>query len=246
MNEREPGAFAPGVGAWIRGVGSVRDAVRQAVVSRQLAAHLPGEGSALEVLAGCGQGTQAVLLARLGHRVTGVDLSDQLLAEAERSRESEPEDVARRLVFERGNVLDLGEPRRGRYDVVCCHGVAMYLPSLGELVTELVAAARSGGVVSLLTRNRAGIAMRAGMTGHWRAAMDGQLPMRVACYLVASTALCLAQGELWSASGLVGLALTLCALAGLGTLVARALPTRRVLEQALVAYEPEWKWPPWK
>lgn len=174
MNEREPGAFAPGVGAWIRGVGSVRDAVRQALVSRQLAAHLPGEGSALEVLdAGCGQGTQAVLLARLGHRVTGVDLSDQLLAEAERSRESEPEDVARRLVFERGDVLDLGERRRGRYDVVCCHGVAMYLPSLGELVTELVAAARSGGVVSLLTRNRAGIAMRAGMTGHWRAAMDG-------------------------------------------------------------------------
>ena len=105
--------------------------------------------------AGCGQGTQAVLLARLGHRVTGVDLSDQLLAEAERSRESEPEDVARRLVFERGDVLDLGEHRRGRYDVVCCHGVAMSLPSPGELVTELVAVARSGGVVSLLTRNRA-------------------------------------------------------------------------------------------
>ena len=63
-----------------------------------------------------------------------------------------------------------------------------------------------------------------------------QLPVPVACYLLASTALCLAQGELWSASGLVGLALTLCALAGLGTLVARALPTRRVVERALVAY----------
>jgi acetyl esterase/lipase len=57
----------------------------------------------------------------------------------------------------------------------------------------------------------------------------------VACYLLASTALCLAQGELWSASGLVGLALTLCALAGLGVLVARALRTRRVVEQAIVA-----------
>ena len=65
-----------------------------------------------------------------------------------------------------------------------------------------------------------------------------QLPVPVACYLLASTALCLAQGELWSASGLVGLALTLCALAGLGTLVARALPTRRVVERALVAYGP--------
>ena len=63
-----------------------------------------------------------------------------------------------------------------------------------------------------------------------------QLPVPVACYLLASTALCLTQGELWSASGLVGLALTMCALAGLGTLVARALPTRRVVERALVAY----------
>ena len=60
--------------------------------------------------------------------------------------------------------------------------------------------------------------------------------MPVAGYLLASTMLCLAQGELWSASGLVGLAVTLCALAGLGTLVARALRTRRVLVQALMAY----------
>jgi acetyl esterase/lipase len=63
-----------------------------------------------------------------------------------------------------------------------------------------------------------------------------QLPVPLACYLLASTALCLAQDELWSASGLVGLALTLCALSGLGTLVARALPTRQVVERAMVAY----------
>ena len=63
-----------------------------------------------------------------------------------------------------------------------------------------------------------------------------QLPVPVAGYLLASTALCLAQGELWSASGLIGLALTLCALAGLGTLVARAWLTRRVVDRALTAY----------
>ncbi len=65
-----------------------------------------------------------------------------------------------------------------------------------------------------------------------------QLPVPVACYLLASTALCLAQGGLWSASGLVGLALTLGALAGLGTVVARALPTGRVVERTLTAYGP--------
>ncbi|HLH99162.1 MAG TPA: hypothetical protein VKV06_00140, partial [Acidimicrobiales bacterium] len=34
-------------------------------------------------------------------------------------------------------------------------------------VANLVAAARPGGTVSVLTRNRAGLAMRAGMTGRW-------------------------------------------------------------------------------
>ena len=166
--------FEPGVRAWIEGVGSVRDAVRQALVSRQLAAHLPDDVGRLEVLdAGCGQGTQAIALARLGHRVTGVDVSEELLAKAERAARKEPAEVCARLGFERADVLALGAARRGCYDVVCCHGVAMYLPSLAELVDQLVAVARSGALVSLLTRNRAGIAMRAGMTGQWSAALEG-------------------------------------------------------------------------
>lgn len=81
--------------------------------------------------------------------------------------------MARRLQFEHGDVLDLGDERKGSYDVVCCHGVAMYLPSLAKLAVALVGAARPGGVISLLTRNRAGIAMRAGMLKQWAAALDG-------------------------------------------------------------------------
>jgi len=47
-------------------------------------------------------------------------------------------------------VLDLAvEPA---YDLVCCHGVSMYLPSLSELVESLVAAVRPGGLISLLTQ----------------------------------------------------------------------------------------------
>jgi len=49
----------------------------------------------------------------------------------------------------------------------------MYLPSLAETVSALVGAARPGGLVSILTRNRAGIAMRAGMRRDWTAALAG-------------------------------------------------------------------------
>jgi hypothetical protein len=48
----------------------------------------------------------------------------------------------------------------------------MYLPSLEGIVRALVGATRDGGLISLLTRNRAGIAMRAGMTGKWHEARE--------------------------------------------------------------------------
>ena len=43
----------------------------------------------------------------------------------------------------------------------------MYLPSLADGVAAVVGAARPGGLVSVLTRNRASLAMRAGMSGAW-------------------------------------------------------------------------------
>lgn len=165
--------FAAGVSAWQRNMGSVREVVRQELVTRQLTAHIPDSAEGpLQVLdAGCGQGTQALALARRGHDVLGVDLSDDLLADARRAAADEPADVRARLQFERADVLALGPELADRFDVVCCHGVLMYLPSLEEGVAALVATARPGGLLSLLTRNSASLAMRAGMCGDWRSAL---------------------------------------------------------------------------
>lgn len=174
VDQSEPSTFAAGADAWLAGIGSTRDLIRQTLVARQLATHLPDRGAALEILdAGCGQGTQAIALARRGHRVTGIDTSDVLLAEAERRRDQEIPAVQRRVLLVLGDLLDLGDEHRRRYHVVCCQGVAMYVPSLTQLAEALASASAPGGVVSLLTRNRAGIAMRAGMSRQWSAALDG-------------------------------------------------------------------------
>ena len=61
----------------------------------------------------------------------------------------------------------------GKFDAVLCHGVLMYLPSLRAAVAALVAAGDSGTLISTLTRNRAGIAMRAGMSEQWTTAYGG-------------------------------------------------------------------------
>jgi S-adenosylmethionine-dependent methyltransferase len=161
-------SFAPGVAAWRQGLGQVRDAVRQELVARQLATHLPPTGDLTVLDLGCGQATQAIRLARAGYRVTGLDASDDLLALARAAAAAEPEGVGDRLRFQRGDIADLDDAFRGAFDVVCCHGVLMYLPSLGDAVSVIVGAARPGGLISLLTRNRAGLAMRAGMSGAWR------------------------------------------------------------------------------
>lgn len=167
--------FEPGVEAWVAGLGKARDSVRQHLVQRQLAVHLGGRPTPLAVLdIGCGQGTQAVGLARAGHVVVGLDVSRELLEQARSMQQAEPADVRDRLRFEHGDLLHLDGRHHGHYDLVVCHGVAMYLPSLAETAAALVGAARQpGGLVSILTRNRAGIAMRAGMRRDWTAAVAG-------------------------------------------------------------------------
>lgn len=165
--------FSVGRDRWVARLGQTRDVVRQALVARQLGAHLEPGSQLLVLDVGCGQGSQAIELARRGHIVTGIDESREMLLEAERAAAGEIESVRERLRFGRGDALRPGSEHVGRYDVVCCHGVAMYLPSLEELAAALVAVAHPGGLVSLLTRNRAGIAMRAGMMSDWAGALEG-------------------------------------------------------------------------
>ncbi|MDA8332728.1 MAG: class I SAM-dependent methyltransferase [Candidatus Dormibacteraeota bacterium] len=155
--------FDAGVTRWREGLGRVRDAVRQELVARQLSSLLaqdPGT-SARALDLGCGRGTQAILLARPGYEVVGVDLSEEILGVAPAAAMAEPGVIRRRLHFKREDALDLPRSYRNRFDVVCCHGVLMYVPSLAAEADAVVRTARPGGLISLLTRNPAGVAMRA-------------------------------------------------------------------------------------
>ena len=67
--------------------------------------------------AGCGVGSHAIELARRGYVVSGVDLSPQLIAEAQR-RVSE---AALPVSFSVGDILDLSAA--SPYDAILCRGV---------------------------------------------------------------------------------------------------------------------------
>ena len=162
-------AFSAGERSWQARLGKLRDVVRQEMVARQLEHELPAPPVRVIDL-GCGQGTQALRLARRGYDVTGVDASADLLARFGRDLAGEPAGVRGRVRTEQGLIEDYAE-RAGaaRFPVVLCHGVLMYLADPGPVLRAIAALTAPGGIVSLLVRNGDALAMRPGLFGDWAA-----------------------------------------------------------------------------
>lgn len=164
-------SFSAGESEWLGQLGQLRDVVRQRLVARQLADAL-AERESLRVLdVGCGQGTQALELARAGHRVIGLDSSPRMLAEFSFKLGGESPDVAHRLTLVQGSGEDAATLTPGPFDVVLCHGVLMYLGDLAPMLAALGAVATDDAVLSLLVRNGLAPAMRDGLRGNWSAAL---------------------------------------------------------------------------
>jgi SAM-dependent methyltransferase len=152
---------------WLARQGLLRNVVRQALVQRQLAAHLPSTpATVLDV--GAGQGTQAIGLARLGFDVTAVEPDDGMRDALENAARAEPADVRERLRVLSGGLTALpAEVATTTFDVVCCHGVLMYLDAARPAVVELCSLVAPGGVLSLLARNADAMALRPGLRRDW-------------------------------------------------------------------------------
>lgn len=160
-------AFTAGEPNWHARLGKLRDVVRQELVARQLERELPPPPVRI-IDCGCGQGTQALRLARRGYDVTGVDASADLLARFGRDLAAEPAEVRGRVRVERGLIEDYAE-RSGlsRFAAVLCHGVLMYAADPEPVLRAIAALTAPGGVVSLLVRNGDALAMRPGLLGDW-------------------------------------------------------------------------------
>jgi SAM-dependent methyltransferase len=101
--------------------------------------------------AGCGTGRYALELARLGYRVTGLDRSPELLAEARRAAEASVAPAA----FVLGDLLAL-PAARSSYDALLCRGVLNdILEDSGRdaAFRAFAGALRAGGVLLLDVRD---------------------------------------------------------------------------------------------
>jgi S-adenosylmethionine-dependent methyltransferase len=160
--------FTAGEEQWRARLGTLRQVVRQVIVARQLAAHLPDFPPRRVLDIGCGQGTQALLLARRGHTVTGLDSSVRLLDDFRAALAAESAQVGDRVQLVQGKadaVAGLFAP--ASFDAVLCHGVLMYFPGPEPVLDAIAQVAGAGAVVSLLVRNGDALAMRPGLLGDW-------------------------------------------------------------------------------
>src|SRR6201989_1195024 len=165
-------AFSAGERNWQARLGKLRDVVRQEMVARQLEQELPAPPVRIIDL-GCGQGTQALRLARRGYDVTGVDASADLLARFERDLAAEPAGIRGRVRAEHGLIEDYPE-RAGasRFPAVLCHGVLVDLGDPDPVLRAIATLAAPAGLVSLLVRNGDALAMRPGLSGDWAACLS--------------------------------------------------------------------------
>jgi len=172
QSPRASTAFTGAERNWLARLGKLRDVVRQELVARQLADELPPP-SVRVIDLGCGQGTQALRLARRGYEVTGVDASPDLLARFEQDLAAEPAEVRARVRVARGLIEDCAE-RSGASPVpaVLCHGVLMYLADPDPVLRVIAGLTAPGGMASLLVRNGDALAMRPGLRGDWAACAE--------------------------------------------------------------------------
>ncbi|MFJ8823193.1 class I SAM-dependent methyltransferase [Streptomyces sp. NPDC102467] len=145
-------------------------------MARQLDEQIAGRfpvGQRLRVLdVGMGQGTQALRLARAGHKVTGVEQDPGMVSAARQALAAEPEGVRERVRVVEGDGRDTGVHfLPGSFDVVLCHGVLMYVEDPDALLAGLARMLAPGGLLSLLVRNADALAMRPGLAGDWVTAL---------------------------------------------------------------------------
>lgn len=156
--EPEPAeTFDSALAAWHRWQGSpwgrLRYRVAEANLDRRLAETGLGDGSLRVLDLGGGDGVEAVRLASRGHHVTVVDHAPAMLAAARRrARQAE---VLDRLTTVQAEVTEVPREVVGTgFDVVLCHNLVQYLPDPTPALTTATAAARPGGLLSVIALNR--------------------------------------------------------------------------------------------
>lgn len=155
---------------WLDSETHLRVQLRQELIGRQLAAHLPGpSGDVLDI--GAGQGRKTLELAELGHTVVAAEPDADMRAVLQQRVAQQPAEVRERITVAPAGFggLDLLGDRT--FDTVLALGVLMYLPSGTAALTEAAARVAPRGILSVAVRLDVSAVWRPARLQHWTAAL---------------------------------------------------------------------------
>jgi SAM-dependent methyltransferase len=144
---------------------STRGRIRLRLVLERLRETFPSPPARV-LDAGGGSGVVAIPLAEQGYDVTLLDASEGMLRVAhDRIGAAGVE-----LAVVTGAIDAAPRLTRGPFDAICCHAVLMYVDDPGASLKVLRSIAHDGAVLSLLEKNRDGLAIRPGIRGDYEEA----------------------------------------------------------------------------
>ncbi len=109
-----------------------------------------GDIQNLDILdAGCGEGRSSRQLSARGARVTGVDVSAKMIAEAVSKESQEPSGI----IYHTVSCTDLRNFSAGSFDLVTSYMAFMDMPQLNLVLRECYRVVRSGGRIAFLVRH---------------------------------------------------------------------------------------------
>lgn len=135
--------------------GTSKGKIREQVLLRDLNNWLdsPNQQRSIQILdVGGGQGQIALELARMGHQVTLTDISNEMLQEAQKTKENEG---LTSINIRQASLQDLAEESQ-QYDLVLCHAVFEWLSEPEIAFKQLCSLVTKGGTVSFMFYNAIG------------------------------------------------------------------------------------------
>jgi phosphoribosylformimino-5-aminoimidazole carboxamide ribotide isomerase len=124
------------------------------LVENNLKKHIPVESPPLRILdAGGGNGLDSLALARMNHHVDLVDISQQMLTDANVT--AALSGVSGRIKTHATDIRNLAKKfSEAEFDIVLCHNVIQFIDDIDPVLDAMLEVLRPGGFLSLITMNQ--------------------------------------------------------------------------------------------
>ena len=135
-------------------------------INENLKAHFPVDSKPLRILdAGGGNGLDSLPLARLNHNIDIVDVSSEMLADA--NSNAALSGVSGRVTTHAIDLLKIGKRfEANSFDAVLCHNVIQFVDDLAPLFRAIATVLRSGGFMSLIATNQHSLPLQSAFLGN--------------------------------------------------------------------------------